>query len=124
MEDSACGRAESEDKTSVTDLLLVQKYYVTDTGPQLTSFGPKMLRHGDDLVFTQYLFLDKHKNGFGICSTVIFVQFFAFCREHRKLALIKKEGLTLAMAAEHRTKGNIWEALFCRILYLSLSTFL
>ena len=35
----------SEDKTSVTDLLLVQKRYVTDAGPQLTSFGPKMLRH-------------------------------------------------------------------------------
>ena len=36
MEDSADGRAESEDKTSVTDLLLVQKRYVTDVGPQLT----------------------------------------------------------------------------------------
>ena len=85
-------------------LKLVQKCYVTEM----------ILIHT-----IIHFFLDKYMNGFGICSTVIFVQFIVFCRED----LIKKGGLTLVMAAEHRTKGNIWEALFCRILYLSLSTF-
>ena len=47
-----------------------------------------------------------------------------FAEKIDKLALIKKGGLTLVMAAEHRTKGIIWEALLCRILHLSLSTFL
>ena len=47
-----------------------------------------------------------------------------FAEKIDKLALNKKGGLTLVMAAEHRTKGNIWEALFDRILYFSLSTFL
>ena len=45
VEDSADGTAEIEDKTSVTDLFLVQKRYVPDAGPQRTSFGPKILRH-------------------------------------------------------------------------------
>ena len=125
VEDSADGTAEIEDKTSVTDLFLVQKRYVPDAGPQRTSFGPKILRHWNDWIFTQYFFPGKN-----IGMVLEFVlQWFSFnsmlfAEKINKLALISKGGLTLVMAAEHRTKGNIWEALFCKILYFSLSTFL